>query len=387
LNKLGETSIESDDVGAAARGLRAYGWDGFFEEGFRALAREGECPARVVEERRGSYLIARAGDGGRITLEEARPAGALGRDAASASELPAVGDWVAARPGSDGPAMIRAVLPRRSAFMRKAPGETAHDRVDAQVVAANVDIALVVCAAGRDWSPRRIERYAALARAASVPCALVVSKADLIDDAAALLAEAELAAAGSPVVLACAPAGQGLAELAALLGEGRTAALLGSSGAGKSTLLNALAGEELAGVGEVREDDQRGRHTTTSRRLYRLPTGALVVDTPGMRELQLWAEEADVDSAFPEIEGLADRCRFRDCRHQGEPGCAVRGALEAGLVDAGRYEGWRKLQKEAAFLKAREETSASAAEKARWKGISKFQKSVAMEAKRRGGGR
>jgi len=169
--------------------------------------------------------------------------------------------------------------------------------------------------------------------------------------------------------MVCAPELRGLAELDFALVPGKTVVLLGSSGAGKSTLLNALAGADLARTSEVREDDQRGRHTTTHRQLYRLDSGALVIDTPGMRELQLWADEGAVDSAFPEIEALAELCRFRDCGHEDEPGCAVLAALEAGSLDRGRYSGWKKLAKETAFLRAREEGTAKEAERRRWRSI------------------
>jgi ribosome biogenesis GTPase len=356
---------------------RDFGFSDHFSAAFASLAGEGEEAARVVEERRGSYRVLRAGSGGSPVEEEARVSGSFRRGADSAAEMPAVGDWVllrASAPGASGPAMIEAVLPRRSAFVRKAPGDTAHDKVEAQVVAANVDTAFIVTAAGRDWNPRRVERYIALAAAAGVRPLLVLTKADLAEDPAALLAEAALVAGEAAIALVCAPEGMGLGELSSALAPGETVVLLGSSGAGKSTLLNALAGRELAATAAVREDDERGRHTTTHRQLYRLPSGALVIDTPGMRELQLWADEGAVGSAFPEIEELAERCRFRDCRHEDEPGCAVLAALEGGRLDSSRYESWRKLVKEAAFLRTREDYAARDAERRKWKSIEKSMK-------------
>lgn len=362
--------------------LREYGYTPSFHEAFLALSREGEVPARIVEERRGRYRVVREAPGAPGVVEEdALPQARLGRDAASAAEMPAVGDWAVAMPTPGGPTLLRALLPRSSAYMRKAAGDAAYDKIEAQVIAANVDLALIVAAAGRDWNPRRVERYFALAAASGASPILVITKADIAEDPSALLAEAEAIGGGAPVAMVCAPRGLGLEELCSRLKAGDSVVLLGSSGAGKSTLLNALAGEELARTSEVREDDQRGRHTTTHRQLYRLESGlaagVLVVDTPGMRELQLMASEEDVDAAFPEIEELASSCRFRDCRHQGEPGCAVLGALEEGSLDRGRYEGWRKLAKEAAFLKTREDHGAKDAERRRWKSIAKSQRSFA----------
>jgi len=378
--------------------LRDYGFDEAVAQAYsRARAdtsahepNKSEVPARVLEERRNLYIVVREGPDGSILTEEAVVSGKFRKSAASASQLPAVGDWVLLLPNQNGAATIRAVLPRRGAFMRKAPGDTDHDLVDAQVVAANVDLALIVCAVGEDWNERRIERYATLAKASGARPLLAISKADLAPDGGELLGRARIAAPGITTILVCAPQGQGLPELAAEIPSGSSVVLVGSSGAGKSTLLNALAGQDLASTGEVREDDQRGRHTTTHRQLYRLSAGpaagALIIDTPGMRELQLWADEDEVGGAFPEIEELARGCRFRDCRHELEPGCAVREALESGALDAGRYEGWRKLVKEASFLRTKEDHAAKESERRRWKSIEMSRRAYA-KTQRRGGER
>ncbi len=374
--------------------MEEYGYDSYFKRSFASLAEVGDMPARVIEEQRDRYRIAYRVAGQGIVEAAAVASTALRQEASSSAEMPAVGDWVAVRatpratpdatPGDarDGPLFIRRVLPRAGAFVRKAPGDVAHDRIEAQVVAANVDYAFIVAAAGADWKPRRVERYVALALAANAQPVLVLTKADLAADPGRLLAEAEVAAPEARTALICAPAGLGLGELSFALAPGRTVVLIGSSGAGKSTLLNALAGEALAGTGEVRADDERGRHTTTSRRLYRLKQGALVIDTPGLRELQLWADEEAASAAFPEIEELAALCRFRDCRHESEPGCAVRAALEAGELDAGRYSGWDKLTKEAAFLRAKEEGSGREAERRRWRAIERSMRSFAKTSRR-----
>jgi ribosome biogenesis GTPase len=374
-----------DSLGETRRNaLRDIGYSTPLSESFESMSEEGELPARVIEERRGSYRIILPREAGGLEEAEARVSGKLSNEAASACELPAVGDWAIVRPAPGGLSVIRGLLPRSSAFIRKAPGDVDHDRIEAQVVAANVDYAFIVAAAGHDWNPRRVERYIALARAAGTESVLVIAKADLAEDPEALLIEAAAAAPGVRTAMVCAPEGKGLGELSFALVPGKTVVLLGSSGAGKSTLLNALAGESLARTNAVREDDQRGRHTTTHRQLYRLACGASVIDTPGMRELQLMADEEAVGSAFPEIEALAGSCRFRDCSHEAEPGCAVRGALESGELDAGRFAGWRKLSREAAHLRTKEDRSAKEAERRRWKSIAMVQRSFSKSARSAG---
>ncbi|MGO8695660.1 MAG: ribosome small subunit-dependent GTPase A [Rectinemataceae bacterium] len=373
--------------------MAAFGFDEGFLRDFASLAEPGDMPARIVEVQRGRFSALCAAAASGLIEVEALLSGAFMNKAEAGADFPAVGDWVALRPadmmkggaarggasGVSGSAQITAVLPRRSAFLRKAPGDTARDRVEAQVLAANVDSAFIVMAAGRDWNPRRLERYLALAGEAGVQAVIVITKADLAEDPEALLREAASTASGVERTLVCAPEGQGLESLTERLLPGRTIVLLGSSGAGKSTLLNALAGKELAATGEVRADDERGRHTTTHRQLYRLPSGALVIDTPGLREVQLWAEEESVDAVFGEIEEYAALCRFRDCRHEREPGCAVREALERGDIDLGRYESWRKLRRELAYLDSRTDPAARRAEADRWKAINKDMRGYTKE--------
>ena len=239
--------------------MEEYGYDSYFKRSFASLAEVGDMPARVIEEQRDRYRIAYRVAGQGIVEAAAVASTALRQEASSSAEMPAVGDWVAVRatpratpdatPGDarDGPLFIRRVLPRAGAFVRKAPGDVAHDRIEAQVVAANVDYAFIVAAAGADWKPRGVERYVALALAANAQPVLVLTKADLAADPGRLLAEAEVAAPEARTALICAPAGLGLGELSFALAPGRTVVLIGSSGAGKSTLLNALAGEALAG--------------------------------------------------------------------------------------------------------------------------------------------
>lgn len=351
--------------------LLPYGYRSAFESAFEEFAPPGTVPARILDERRSGYGIV-ADIGGRESFLAAELGRKLAYFSSGKASLPAVGDWVAVRPPVDGGvAIVVLVLPRASRFSRKAAGSSALDPDAEQVIAANVDLACAVAAAGRDFNPRRIERYIALAWESGARPLLVLTKADLAVDRGALLAEAMASAPGVEVRMVHAPSGEGIAELASLMAPAETLVLLGSSGAGKSTLLNALAGGELASTGEVREDDQRGKHTTTSRSLYRLASGALVIDTPGLREVQLWGSGESVAEAFPEIAALADRCRFRDCAHEREPGCAVREALESGAIDPERYRSWRKLAREIARLECRSDPAARRARvrelKARWK--------------------
>jgi ribosome biogenesis GTPase / thiamine phosphate phosphatase len=297
--------------------------------------------------------------------------GALLYRAASASELPAVGDWVAFRPAGPGEAMIHAVLPRRTAFSRRAAGE----REQEQMIAANIDLALIVCGLDHDFNPRRIERYLALARQSGADAAIVLNKADLCLDPETRAAEVSRIACDASVVLTCATSAEGIEPIRVLIGRGRTVALLGSSGAGKSTLVNQLLGEPRQPVREVRQSDSRGRHTTTHRELIPLPNGGALIDMPGMRELALWAASASVDSAFTDVAELARECRFRNCAHGVEEGCAVQVAILAGELDEARWRNYQKLQAELAWQERKNDLTAALAEKQRWKKIHKAMRS------------
>ena len=320
----------------------------------RAEQVEGQ-PARVVAQHRGRYIVSHPCGEHAAVL-----AGRLRHQAADPEALPAVGDWVTlGRPHADGPAIITAVLPRRSAFRRKEAG----GRTRAQVVAANVDLALIVSALPTPPNQRRLERYVTLAWESGAIPVIVLSKSDLVDDPSAAGAAAHAAAPGVDVLAVSTVTGAGLDRLAALLGADQTAVLLGPSGAGKSTLANHLLGEARLATGAVREDG-KGRHTTTHRELVRLATGAFLIDSPGLRELQLWTADDGLDATFADVEEAAAHCRFGDCGHDTEPGCAVRRAIEAGELEARRLEHWRDLRRELAHLHRRVDQQAAAAARA-----------------------
>ena len=263
---------------------------------------------------------------------------------AGAELFPTVGDYVMIHYNETGDSLITATLPRRTFFSRREPGPVPRD----QAVAANFDLVFLMQSMNRDFNPRRLERYLTLAWQSGASPAVLLTKADLAEDHADYLARAERAAPGVPVHVISARTGYGIDRLKAALLPGTTVVFLGSSGVGKSSLVNALAGEELMPTLEIREWDSKGRHTTTERELVRLSSGALVIDTPGMRELGLWDADAGVSDAFADVEALFARCRFSDCRHDTEPGCAVKAALADGTLDVARWEAYLRLKVELA---------------------------------------
>ncbi len=322
--------------------LETWGWDGGWERAWTEAAPAGE-PARVVAVDRGSFLLQAASG----------PVRAI--DSSQESETPTVGDWCAVVSGEhQGPGRVVSLLPRRSALVRRAAGRNTR----AQPLAANVDTAFVVCGLDRDQGLRSLERFLAIVLDGGVSPVIVLNKVDLCDDLAGAFDAAARSAPGVPVVAVSALAREGIDALGPWLLPGATIALLGPSGAGKSTLVNALASgtavhPPIAATGPVRESDSRGRHTTTRRQLHPLPGGALLVDGPGLRELGTWLEGEGLARAFPDVEALAGACRFRDCRHDGEPGCAVRAALLEGELDPGRFHRFLELGAEAEATEAR----------------------------------
>jgi ribosome biogenesis GTPase len=327
--------------------LTALGWSPLWADRFAPHAAAGCIPGRICAEHRELYQFCAAGGEG-----SARVSGRLRHDAGSRTDFPAVGDWVALLPQQvEGPALIQALLPRINKFSRKAPGEATTE----QVVAANLDTLLLVTSLNQDLNLRRIERYLTAAALPGCQTVLVLNKSDLCDQAAEVVERFRACLAGVPVHAVSARTGEGIDALAGYLGTGRTVALLGSSGVGKSSLLNRLADHDRQAVQSIREADDRGRHTTTHREMFRLAQGGLLIDNPGMRELQLWDAEADLDSPFADIAEAASRCRYADCRHEQEPGCAVRQAIDAGLLDPERLESYRKLGREMEYLESRQD--------------------------------
>jgi ribosome biogenesis GTPase / thiamine phosphate phosphatase len=339
--------------------LKQLGWDSFFEEGFSSYQNGSYIVGRVALEHKGMYrLFTEHGD----LLAEVT--GKLRHFSSERQDFPAVGDWVVitARP-EEQKAMVHAILPRKSKFSRKQAGQTTEE----QIVAANVDTVFLVNALNTDFNLRRIERYLLLSWESGANPVIVLSKADLCDDINEKISEVESIAMGVPIYAISAERNNGLEQLLHYIQEGRTVALLGSSGVGKSTLANALYGEEKQEVKTIRYDDDKGRHTTTHRELILLKEGGIVIDTPGMRELQLWVADDGMDHSFSDIEELASQCRFRDCQHETEPDCAIQAALSNATLDKARYLNYVKLQRELAYLARKENQRAASAEKARWK--------------------
>jgi ribosome biogenesis GTPase len=318
---------------------------------------EGLMPGRAVSAARGS-IRAQTADGPVSVIVQR----GFRRSAPNAADYPAVGDWLALEPTSAGEAALRSVLPRSSAFSR---ADYVGQRVDEQIVAANVDTVVIVGALNRDHNVRRLERYLALAWASGAEPVVLLNKADLCPDLAERIAEVRAVAGGAPVLASTATTGQGLDALEPYLAPGRTVALLGSSGVGKSTITNALLGEQRQEIREVRDDDARGRHTTTARELFTLPGGGLLIDTPGMRSIGMWDVADGLDRAFGDIEALSTQCRFRDCTHGTEPGCAVQAAIASGELDPGRLSSLRKLDREIQSIERRANVVSDRAESRR----------------------
>jgi ribosome biogenesis GTPase len=359
--------------------LRALGWDEALAAAFEPYAARGLRPARVTLEHQHIYRV--ADDEGEYL---ARVRGRMRHQAEAREAFPAVGDWVAikrqsdrvlrdggVRDGSlpdrglsdggvpDGEAAIEAVLPRRSRFSRKVAGNLTEE----QVVAANIDIVFLVSGLDHDFNLRRIERYITTTMDGGATPVILLNKADLVEDVEAMVREAEAVAAGAPVHAISTKTGVGLDAFDRYLRPGVTAAFLGSSGVGKSSLINRLLGQTRQRVNDVREKDSRGRHTTTNRELIVTPGGGIIIDTPGMREMQLW--DGTVADAFSDIDAIAADCHFRDCQHEQEPRCAVRAAVEDGRLTAARLASFHQIQKELAHQVVRQDQQARIAEKRR----------------------
>ncbi len=363
----GAPPSDSDDAPVPADGpdvdLALYGWDAGWTEAFRPYAAQGLTPARVaIEYNHLLRLYTAKGD------VRGQHAGKLLHEASGRHAMAAVGDWVAIQtnPGERS-ATIEAILPRRSHFSRKAAGEL----TEQQVVAANIDVVFIVMGLDRDYNPRRLERYLVMASESGATPQVLLSKADLSDAVDAQLEETRAVAPGVEAYAVSVRDGRGVDRVRAALGRGQTGTLLGSSGAGKSTLINQLLGHEMLATAEVRAHDSRGRHTTRHRQLVPMPGGGLLIDTPGMRELQLWTAAETPQASFEDIEALATGCHFSNCQHRSEPRCAVREAHAAGRLDAARLESFHKLQEEARVLGAKQDVRERVQERALAKTINR----------------
>ncbi len=350
--------------------LDLLGWNSRWRDLFDQYKNDNLTPGRVVAEHRGAY---------RIETEAGERTGVLGgrlrHQAAGRLDLPAVGDFVALRlPGGDGSVVVDAVLPRLTAFVRRAAG----DRPDDQVIAANIDFVFVMMALDGDFNVRRVERYLAAVWESGANPVVLLNKADLCGDVPRRIEEVRGAAIGVDIHAVSALTADGVSILSRYLRPGITIGFVGSSGVGKSTLLNRLLGRDVQPTAGVREHDSRGRHTTTHRELFVLPEGGLVIDTPGMREFQLSNADSGVDTVFADIEAFAADCRFADCAHRQEPGCAVRSAIERGDLDAARLDAYEKLSKELRYEESRDDPSVALERKRQGRIASKAIKRMAI---------
>jgi ribosome biogenesis GTPase len=335
------------NVEAVPTDLSTYGWTPEREAAFATHAQAGFVPGRVLAQDRGVLHAVTAEGMVDVTIRNS-----FHRTAATTTDYPAVGDWLALEPIDNGAVhTLKALLPRSSAFSRGR--DDGRGQIEEQILAANVDTAFLVAALTGDFNVRRLERYLALAWSSGAQPAIVLNKADLCEDLDARLAEVYTVSGDAPVHAISAKRGDGLEILNRYLTPGATVVLLGSSGAGKSTLTNKLMGTDIQLVRDVREDDDRGRHTTTGRHLFVLPSGALLIDTPGLRSVGLWADDGALNATFAHIDALAARCRFSDCRHETEPGCAVRAAIADGTLAPERLASQRKLEREVASIDRR----------------------------------
>jgi len=352
--------------------IKKLGWNEYFEANFNSLRCEKDMmAARIIAEHRETYKI--LCEAGELSAEIT---GKMRFAAKCRVDFPAVGDFVAvsARPDEKS-ASIHAVIPRKTAICRKATGDYSYE----QIVAANVDIVFIVTSLNGEYKPRRLERYLTLVYESGAKPVIILTKADLCEDYEAMAEQTRAACIGVDTIVASSITGLGFENIEAALKPGITAVFAGSSGVGKSSVLNRLMGRDIQKINEIREDDARGRHTTTHRELFLLESGALLIDTPGMRELQMSDDLNGLEEAFNDIESLAQNCRYRDCRHDAEPGCAVASAIERGELDYKRFQNYKNLRREIEHYAAQSDARLRRAEEKKWKQIAKAMKNYSKE--------
>ncbi len=347
--------------------LQTYGWNTIYEEDWKVRNTEPKLlncvPGRITLEHKRMYrVITETGEWLSVC------SGALQHEAVDRKDFPAIGDWVAVEkmPGEDR-GIIHSLLPRTSIFSRKAAGTS----ITEQIIAVNVDIVFLVMSMNQDFNERRLERYLVATYDSGATPVVVLTKSDVCENPSTYVDAAKAIALGADVIAVSSVTGEGIDELTPLIENGKTATLLGSSGVGKSSLTNSICGTATMAVQTIRENDAKGRHTTTHRELVVIPTGGVLIDTPGMREFQLWENNDSLESGFKDIESLMSLCKFNDCQHQNEPGCAIQQALDDGTLPLERYTSYKKLQKELAYLNRKMDRAAQSAERNKWKKVTK----------------